>query len=169
MADLTIEIKGLSELKRALEQLPKELAGKILAKSVKDAADLVRDQARQFVARGKLQVQRSTVSYRDRQSTDARAIYNVGVTMKKKWPRRYRVRGSIRIAGVKVLKNPFRKISDVQHPAYWWRFLEFGTRKMSAKSFLRPAFEMQQAPAALKIRDGLAAGLEQAVAKLRWK
>lgn len=176
-ADFTVQIKGLSELKRALEQLPREIRGKVLGAAVKSGADLVRDAARVLVAKKLRRVERSIVAYRDRRSTDEDCIYNVGVTKQKKWPsgwvqtgvatrlfrRRYRYRGKIGEYGVTG------RVENVMWPAFWWRFLEFGTRKMSARPFLRPALGMMQMAVISKIQERLQAGIEKAVAKLRWR
>ena len=51
--------------------------------------------------------------------------------------------------------------------AYYWRFLEFGTSKLSAKPFLRPAFEAKKDAAVDAIKAKLAEAIEKTAAKLR--
>lgn len=45
------------------------------------------------------------------------------------------------------------------HPAYYWRFVEFGTRKMAAHPFLRPAFDACEREAV----DAITEKLEQRI------
>ena len=168
MADFAVQIKGLAEFKKALEQLPKKIAGKVLADAVKAGANLVRDAARAKVRRFTGAVANSIVAYRDRASTNDRAIYDVGVTMKKKYPRRYRVRGSIRLGGRKVLKNPAKEISDVNWPAFWWRFLEFPAKGKPRLPFLVPAWQERQRAAMAEIIDRLGTGIAKAAQEVKW-
>ena len=49
---------------------------------------------------------------------------------------------------------------------FYWRFVEFGTSKMAARPFLRPAFESRKFAAALAAREGLREALGEAVARL---
>ncbi|HWL29954.1 MAG TPA: HK97-gp10 family putative phage morphogenesis protein [Burkholderiaceae bacterium] len=50
--------------------------------------------------------------------------------------------------------------------AFHWRFLEFGTAKMPAKPFLRPAFEAKKEEAANRIKEQLAKRLDAEAAKI---
>lgn len=172
MAGYELNIQGLAELKKALGQLPKEISGKILADAVKFGAVIVRDAARAKVRKKLRRVERSIVVYRDRESTNNTAIYNVGVTMKKK----YNYLGGVpRYASGRYFKRRYRyrgilggKVEDVMWPAFWWRFLEFGTKKMGKFPFLVPAWQERQRAAAAEIVNLLGAGVEQAAAKVRW-
>jgi len=53
----------------------------------------------------------------------------------------------------------------VRSKAFYWRFLEFGTRKMRARPFLRPAFSGRQEPALAAIIERLKKRLDAAVRK----
>ena len=48
---------------------------------------------------------------------------------------------------------------------YYWRFVEFGTSKMPAKPFLRPAFEQTKEKAATEIITTLKRGIEEEAGK----
>ena len=41
----------------------------------------------------------------------------------------------------------------IEAEAYYWRFVEFGTVKMSARPFIRPSAEQEQAPMIKRISD----------------
>lgn len=48
-------------------------------------------------------------------------------------------------------------------PAFYWRFLEFGTVKMPARPFMRPAFDAQREDALNKMREVLKVKLKEAL------
>lgn len=50
--------------------------------------------------------------------------------------------------------------------AFWSQFLEFGTRRMSARPFFRSAIAQAQDPALIKLREFLGRGIEREAAKL---
>lgn len=52
------------------------------------------------------------------------------------------------------------KRGNLSQDAWYWRFLEFGTRKMSARPFLRPALESRRREAVNAIKDRLAQRIE---------
>ena len=164
MAD--VEIKGLSELLAAMRQLPKEIEGKVLAITVLKGAQKIRGAAKDIL-RGKTGfwttglTERAIRVFKDKQNSPERAIYKVGVSMNVKGPRRRR--GSTRFIGISF-KNA--KVSDVNWPPFWWRFVEFGTSKMSAKPFLRPAFDTNVNSVAEEMKSDLAKAIDRAAAKL---
>jgi HK97 gp10 family phage protein len=50
--------------------------------------------------------------------------------------------------------------------AFYWRFLEFGTVKMAARPFMRPAFDVSSQQALSLITNKLAAEVEKEAANL---
>lgn len=149
MADsVEVQVKGLKELADALKQMPEKLAGQALGASVKAGADLIKNQA-QANARAAFKdasgaTEKSIVSYRKKGSTQTDITYQVGVTLQKRWPR----------PGGKKL------------PAYWWRFKEFGTRKMPATPFLRPAWDGRSGEALAMIKRMLEKAVEVAATQV---
>ena len=53
--------------------------------------------------------------------------------------------------------------------AYFWKFIEFGTSKMAATPFMRPAFEAKQADALARFVDRIKTGIQKAVTKLNYQ
>lgn len=156
MADsFTMEIKGLKELANALEQLPKQISGKIIGGATKGASILIQNQAREN-ARAIFKdptgaTEKSIVAWRRRGSKPDDITYDVGVTLKKKWPRK---RTHVSFARRKKTSE------DVMQPAYWWRFSELGTVKQGATPWLRPAFDLKSGEALAYIRAFLKRGIQ---------
>ena len=59
------------------------------------------------------------------------------------------------------------KKGNLSQDAWYWRFVEFGTVKMSARPFLRPAFDMKKHEAVTAIKTRLAQRIEQAAQELK--
>ncbi len=53
--------------------------------------------------------------------------------------------------------------------AYYWYLVEFGTSKMSARPFMRPAFEAKKDDAVAAIAQSIADRFPQEAEKLGWK
>ena len=147
---VTCEVKGLKELAEALNLMPKKLAGRALGASVKAGADLVRNAARTLAPVDTGAAKKSIMSWRKRGSRPDNIGYQVGVTLKKKWPRK-RYRTYKGLFGITAKKT----VEDVMQPAYWWRFNEFGTTKMAARPFIRPAWDQRSGQALAMIKKML--------------
>lgn len=159
----TVEIKGLSELRRKLQALPPALSsrsGGPVRSALFKAAKVVRDEARQLAPRRTGLLAANVVAKRNPhpESHNANEEYGVMVSsIKRKYAntarnrRKRRVGKSYRVAG----------------PSYYWRFLEFGTRKMAAKPFMRPAFERTKQRALEVFKIALSAAIDRAVRKLK--
>lgn len=52
------------------------------------------------------------------------------------------------------------KRGNLSQDAWYWRFLEFGTRKMQARPFLRPALEAKRREAVDAIKERLSLQIE---------
>lgn len=151
--EVTRTVRGLKELSEALELMPKKIQGKALGASVAAGAGIVRKAVRANAAAtfkdATGATEKSIVAYRKRGSRPDNIAYQVGVTMKKKWPRKkYKTtwKGIFRVRQIKTVK-------DVMQPAYWWIFSELGTVRQGAKPWFRPAWDSssRRALAAIKI------------------
>ena len=144
----TIKIDGLRELKNALLKLPEKLGEKVLNGALYAGAKLVVDDAKVKVPvrtgelRRNIRARRAT----KKQRGDLTAAVVVGVRRLTKK----------QIASIRKKKGR-ENASD----AFYWRFLEFGTSKMAARPFLRPAFESRKTAAALLIKDEIRKRIEK--------
>ena len=158
----TVQVKGLSELLKNMEQLPRELVsnrGGLVRSALFRAAKTVRDEAKQRAPRDTGALQASVIAARDNnpQATGANERYVVTVK-KKRWTGKAKAKAAKTAAG----KIDYRKSGD----AFYWRVVEFGTSKMRAQPFLRPAFESQKDVALDQFKQSLATGIQRTVRKM---
>ena len=132
-------VTGFAELRRALEELPDQIARKTLRKAVSSAAALVRDEAKSRAPVDTGEMRRDIMVKKGR-GDRFKAVYEVFVRSGKK----------SRLAG---------KRRNVQRDSFYWRFVEFGTSKMAARPFMRPAFEAKKDAAIDMVRDTIREGL----------
>jgi HK97 gp10 family phage protein len=112
----TAKLQGVAELRRNLEELGNEVATK-----VGRTAD--RKAAQAFAAELRL-----------------KAPYRPGV-QKKRGTDYGNLRDNIRVRLQRARKESTITYAVTVGRAFWGFFLEFGTRKMAARPFLRPAWE----------------------------
>lgn len=127
-----MEIAGLKELADKLREIGPDIAAKALRGGVFAAAKLVRDEAK-------------ATNPDDTGRTD-RAIYAKFVR-EESGPHQ-----AVYKVGVRSGRRERRKDRD----AWYWRLVEFGTAKMPAKPFMRPAFESQKQKAVELIAERIA-------------
>lgn len=132
MADLSVEILGLRELDRALQELAWPAARRALRKGMRKGANVVRDEVR------------------------AKAPVDTG-NLKRRIRTRERSEeeGNMRFA------------VEIPRSAFYGRFLEYGTSKMAAKPFLRPAAEGKTEAAVTAMRDALGEAIQIELARTR--
>lgn len=112
---MNTEIKGLKDLIKNLNDLPVKLEKKVIRAAVRKGANVVRDKARELVDKDTHNLQKS--------------IITTGVKVSGK------------IAFRVSLKQ--RKTKNAKDP-YYGRFKEFGTSKMPAHPFMRPALDTSE-------------------------
>ena len=155
----TVRIEGLAQLDRALRELPQRIANRGLRASVYAGAKVIRDEARSRAPKAAQSLgpkqpppgtlKRSVIMKHIRElSGGGRQTFYVLVRHGKK----YRNQG---------------KRGNLSQDAWYWRFVEFGTVKMSARPFLRPAFDMKKNDALTAIKTRLAERIEQAARELK--
>ena len=161
---ITIAVEGLRELDNALAALPVEIkrapiiyralhdGARLIVAEAKRRAPLLSDPLEQRRQRGAL---RSGIVEHVSREHD----FEVNV--------RVRSRGYIFAPGPDTRRNP-KSAQRAGNPNYWW-LVEFGTSKMPAQPFLRPAFEAQKSAAANAIRDSLARGVRFVVEKFGFR
>lgn len=130
MAGEVVRIEGLDELKRKLAEVPKAMRKRVLRNALAAGAREVRDVAKRNAPVMTL-------------GTSLNAPYRKPGTVKQAI--RVRTSKADRRAGdlgvfvnVRPAKSGQRGAKNPNDPFYW-RFLEFGTRKMPARPFLQRA------------------------------
>ena len=155
----SVQVQGLDQLAKALRELPQRVARNGLRAAVYAGAKVIRDEAKLQapVATGNLgpnqpppgTLKRSVIMKQIPELSGAqKQTFFVTVRHGKK----YRKQG---------------KKGNLSQDAWYWRFVEFGTVKMSARPFLRPAFEMKKHEAVTAIKTRLAQRIEQAAQELK--
>jgi HK97 gp10 family phage protein len=140
-----VEFKGLREIQASIKELPKTLNKAILNKILLVGALLIRDEAR------KLAPVLETAQFGRKPGTLRKNI----IAMRVK-PDQYAATTLIRVRKLKGSQiRRFKQktgLKATQNPndAYYWRFVEFGTSKMPAHSFLRAGFEAKKYDAVKK-------------------
>jgi HK97 gp10 family phage protein len=138
MAD-TQNLTGFKELAEALKKLGPKVAKNGLRRATSAGAAIVRNDARARAPVDTGEMKRDIMMKRARDvkgGDTTGAQYIVYVRSGKK----------SRLAGKK---------RDIQRDSYYWKFIEFGTAKMAAKPFLRPAFEANKEAAVEAIGKSL--------------
>jgi HK97 gp10 family phage protein len=137
MADsVTMEISGLKELADKMRAMGPDINRKVLRSAVGAAAGLVRDQAKATNPDDTGRTDRALYAkFIKEKSADHQVTYYVGV---------------------RSGKGERKKNRD----AWYWRLVEFGTAKLPARPFMRPAFESQKMKALDLIRERIARRLK---------
>lgn len=146
MANLSVKVTGLKELKQRLSTLERKAKNRIAVKAMRRGGVIIRDQAR-----ANAPLLKEKVPHRKRGTLKKNIIAS---TKPQK-------DGSVRtIIFVRSLKNS--KIIEFKgktgkggahnpNDPFYWRFVEFGTSKMPAQPFLQPAFASKKEQAAREI------------------
>ena len=151
----TFSIDGLKELDRQLRALPERVAGNALATAVSAGARVIRDEviARAPVDTGALKSQIFTKRLRSPSASEKMSIVGVRGGLAKYAKTKKNVRSGK--AGQAYKTNG---------KTFYWKFIEFGTSKMAAHPFLRPAFDAKEQEAVKAITDKLDERIQKAVA-----
>lgn len=145
-------VSGLKELVAAIKGLPTELGGKALQGAVAAAAGKVRDDVKRRAPVDTGKLREAVYMVRDKQlTTPFRAVYHVGVRAGRKWRS-------------KTLKSGKR---TTDRDAFYWRWVEFGTKDQPKRPFLRPGFEAQKDAAVEVIKTTLATRIRRYTARLQ--
>lgn len=154
-----INVQGLDQLARALKELPKRVARNTLRSAVYAGASVIRDEARlkapvAIASLGSNQPPPGTLkrSVIMKQIPELSSVERQTFFVTVRHGKKYRKQG---------------KKGTLSQDAWYWRFVEFGTVKLAARPFLRPAFESKKHQALTAIKDRLSERIEQAVQELR--
>ena len=129
-----MQLTGFKELAAALRELPERVAKNALRSAVNAGASEIRKQAKANAPKDTGLLEKNIYQKQIREQSDAtKQVFFVGVRGAKKKKK-----------GEKKVEVPF-----------YWRFIEFGTSKMPAKPFLRPAFDAKKEVAIERIGEKL--------------
>lgn len=148
-----VKIDGLDTFSRALRELPKNVARRVLRQGVAAGIKVIRDEAKAKapVYTGPVReghpppgtLKRAISAGRsNRDSGPGKEVANVFVRQSKN--------GSVGQKGVKKYGK---------FDAYYAKFVEFGTSKMAARPYLRPAFEAKKQEAVDVLAEKIASTL----------
>lgn len=171
MTTSVVYVRGLTGVASRLRALPRELSSKRggpVRFALFAAAKIIRDEIIKRAPKGvgtplPGNLKKQIFAYRDRdpQSAGATERYIISV----RHPRRRRpTRRQVQIFGAIGQRSPLNIIGG---DAFYWRFVEFGTIKQPAQSFMRNGFETSKHLALRKFTVSLDEGVERAAAKLR--
>lgn len=143
------EVQGLRELGEKIRQLDTDLRTGLLRASTGVAANSIRKEVehRAPVRTGRLK-RAVFVSRITRQSNDWQQTFAISVRKGKRYQNF-------------TLKFGKNKGQTVNMDAYHARFIEFGTRKMKAQPFVRPAFEAKRDDAIQAFKARMQKGLKR--------
>ena len=141
---MTQRVKGLSELLATLRKLPNEFKGDPTRRGLRVGAGLIRDDA----------AQRAPV---DEGGLSANIVA-------RNIPPRYLPPGAA--AGLSIMGSRAGKAGDPKN-AYYYAFVELGTKNQAAQPFLRPAFESQKGNAVSAYADEFRRNIDRAVERAK--
>lgn len=136
---LSVDIRGFPELQKQLHDIGNALAEDILEAAVREGAKIVRDAA-------------AAKAPRDPHSTDHMADHIVVRTIEKD--------GVHAVAGVAPVGWAPEK-GKGEGKYFYFRYLEYGTSKMRARPFLRPAADENENAVTQAIADRLRKEIEK--------
>jgi HK97 gp10 family phage protein len=133
------EFRGLKELEHNLGYLSEHLRKRGVLRMMSRAAVPMRDDAK---------VRAPILQTPDRRRTPGTILRSIRIWRQRKTP--YAATFYVGIAAlsrkaISAFKTATKKVAgDNPNDPFYWRFLEFGTAKMRARPFLRPAFETKK-------------------------
>lgn len=156
VGSLQYEISGGKELRDVLKKLPEGMGEKIIASALRGGAKIIQAEAKS--AAPVSQVGFSSKSRQDKRTSTKN-------TKQGQVTQLLHLRDQIKITTAKTLGSETR-LKVYTGKAFWALFLEFGTSKMAAKPWLRPAFERTKGVALQQIGKDLGKGIENRAKKL---
>ena len=151
---ITTTVTGGEKIAAQLKTLPTKLQRREARRAARAGANVFRELARQFARpldddQTRENIAKNIVTQESRRASRAAGgvVMRVGV-----------------LGGARKTENKAGK-GNPGGDTYYWRFLEFGTRKMRARPFMRPAYFQGVEKAEAAVADELAAGIDRALAQ----
>lgn len=158
----TVKLEGLDDLLAKLQQLPDRIGNNAMRRGLRKGANVIK-QAAVTKARALDDPQTGEAIYknitvqgagRKREQQEGGPMMRVGILGGARDMRKY---GEFKGAGG---GNP-------GGDTFYWRFMEFGTSKMAAKPFMRPAMNENDGAAFNAIAADMPAQIDKELAKLK--
>lgn len=156
---VTLKVEGLRQLGEKFAKLDEKTQKKVIRSAVRKSAALVRDFAKSHHSNwqnqtGSLEAAIST-RRATKESRPGLEVWVLGV---------FKTRSRAGKNTSRLSKDG--KVIQLTALPYYWKFLEYGTVKMTARPFLRPALDANKQKASDKMAEVLAEELKKAVAEL---
>lgn len=163
---MSVKIEGMDAVVEKMRELaammdPKSRASPLLP-ALRKAGQVVQKDAKARVRKDTGTLRDNIIVSRVKGARKGGATEAVEVTIRYK-AKKYSNRAYNRRTG-----RAWQEYQDLG-PLFYARFLEFGTSKMPAYPFLRPAFDANASSLPNIVRDELAASIEKQITKLRNK
>ncbi len=153
--DFQFQMNGASDLRKALNKLPEGMGDKICAAALRGGAKIIREEIKNAAPVG-------TKSYTGVRQEKRTRLKN---TKQGQVTELLHLRDQIKVTAART-KNLLTSLKVYTGKAFWGQFLEFGTSKMAAIPFFRPAFERTKIAALQEIGNKLGKGIEDRARKL---
>lgn len=157
---MKFELNGVDELVKKLKKLQKEAVEKIAPKALKQAADVVAGEAKRRASlldnpESPENIAKNIVVRKaGKRQTPPNAIkYRIGVSGG----------GKESDGEEKVTRSGKVKKGPAGGDTWYWRFIEFGTIKVSARPFMRPSMAAKEQEAAARFISSFKAELDKTV------
>lgn len=146
---VTVAVHGLKELEQKLAQLPEAIAYKALSGALMSAGNEIAKEAKRLAPKGSVE-------------------HYIGSKAKAKGKKAEpgNLRDNIRRTKVKESKHSAEVRIGWNGHAFYGQFIEFGTAKMPARPFLRPAFDAKKEKALEVFKKRLAVLIKRQAEKL---
>lgn len=154
---MEIKLEGFAELQKRLAEFGPKLAANEQRNATRAAAAVFRDAVR-LTAPVRTGLLKANLVVNKRRS-DGRYVVKYGVRIKQAKKQKYGNTSENR------RKRRVGKRYEVEGPAFYGRFLEYGTSKMKAQPFMRPAFGPNVGKALEAFKTRMAKGIEDAAKK----
>ncbi|HHA2449618.1 TPA: HK97-gp10 family putative phage morphogenesis protein [Stenotrophomonas maltophilia] len=163
-----VKIDGLDGLLGSMREAPKAIQGRAVQAGMRKGGNVIRDDARRRAPKASRFMASQIVTRRANARSRQRAgvgqggeYFTIGVKTgrRRKYANTKRNRRRGRVG----------KVYEEAGWAYYWRFKEFGTKKMRAEPFLTPAGEAKGPEAAQVIINETWAALDKQLKKDGWR
>lgn len=153
---VTVKLEGLDDLRAALAEAPKAIRTKAIRAALREAGKVIQSAAR-------MSAPVLTVPARYRSPGTVKRAISVRASKYARDSGQEGVFINVRPIGTKAARVKKLGWAGAKNPndPFYWRFLEFGTKKMSARPFLAPAARSKGSEAIQKFMSSAIPAIEK--------